>query len=91
MEVEHKRSQVRRYRGGRNTSNIELDLYEDDFGVQGKRIKNIQLLNHRKLYIAIKTLNEEEMDAILFKREQKEIEMMIEERQAKSRRERRKR
>ena len=48
-------------------------------------------MNHRKLYIGIKTLSEEEMDAILFKREQKEIEMMIEEREAKSRRERRKR
>jgi hypothetical protein len=41
MEVEHKRSQVGRYRGGLNNSKIELDLYEDDFGVQGKRIKNI--------------------------------------------------
>jgi hypothetical protein len=48
-------------------------------------------MNHRKLFIGIKTLNEQEMDAILFKREQKEIEMMIEERHAKSRRERRKR
>lgn len=48
-------------------------------------------MNHRKLFIGIKTLNEQEMDAILYKREQKEIEMMVEERHAKSRRERRKR
>ena len=91
MQVEHKRSQVRRYRGDNPNPNISLDLYEDDFGVQGKRIKNIQKLNHHKLYIGIKTLNEQEMDEILFKREQKEKEMLIEERHAKSRRERRKR
>lgn len=74
IEIEHKRSGVRKFKKNYGPQELEqLDLYQDDFGTQGKRIRNVHFLNHKKLYIGIKTLNEEEMDEILYKREQKEI------------------
>lgn len=90
IEVEHKRSEVRKFKKNQ-VKNLELDMYQDDFGTQGKRIKNVQHLNHRKIYIGIKTLDEEEMDEILYKREQKEIQMRVASEEAKKRRQVRRR
>lgn len=59
IEVEHKRSGVRKFKNN-DVKNLELDMYQDDFGVQGKRLKHVEKLNHHKIYIGIKTLNEEE-------------------------------
>ena len=47
---------------------VSLDLYTDDFGIQGKRIKHIEKLKGDTIWIGVKTLNEQERAAELEKR-----------------------
>ena len=37
-----------------------MEQYRDEFRIQGKRLQHIEVLNGRKLYIGIKTINPEE-------------------------------
>ena len=57
----HKRSNVRVFKYSKDKINdIVMDQYLDDFGVQGKRIKNVGKIAGKRIWIGIKTLNEAE-------------------------------
>jgi len=60
IHVEHKRSKVS-YRPGENSTedlaSLELYQHQKDFGIQGKRLRHIEMVDGRKLYVGIKTID----------------------------------
>lgn len=74
LHIFHKRSNVRAFKSG--SDNVLMDQYTDDFGVQGKRIKNVEKIAGKRIWIGIKTLNEAERSKELAERERIDREQL---------------